>query len=294
MRVRWRAFRECYDMRMRITSVYDKGGGLMNEDALLIGTHRFGVFDGATSLDNYIDEEGKTGGYCAANIAREIFTAEDTPLRACAERANQAIMNAMRAKGVAVTQKEHLWNTTIAALDIGEKEFSWIQIADSLIVVIFHDGSHKVLIDDFDHDTPVLLLWKELAEQQTLNIREKLQEKIVALRQKTNVDYGALNGEEGAVRFLRSGSEPLPGVAHILLFTDGLFIPNEDPAQSGDLSLLVKLFLDGGLERVKQYVRALEMNDPNSWKYPRTKQYDDIGAIAISFALDKPCKNRAY
>ena len=47
--------------------------------------------------------------------------------------------------------------------------------------------------------------------------------------------------------------------------------------------MFVKLFLNGGLREVKDFVRNLEKNDPKCWKYPRYKQYDDIAAISISF-----------
>src|SRR3989338_2247001 len=40
---------------------------------------------------------------------------------------------------------------------------------------------------------------------------------------------------------------------------------------------------EGGLEKIKDYVRGLEKDDPECWKYPRYKQYDDIAAISISF-----------
>jgi hypothetical protein len=62
-----------------------------------------------------------------------------------------------------------------------------------------------------------------------------------------------------------------------------LILPKENPEDQDDFNRFVEIFLEGGLERVKNYVRDLEKTDPECWKYPRYKQYDDIAAISISF-----------
>jgi len=58
---------------MQIQKAYDKGSRPLNEDVLLIGENIFGVFDGTTGHDRYADREGKTSGYLAASITKEIF-----------------------------------------------------------------------------------------------------------------------------------------------------------------------------------------------------------------------------
>ena len=69
----------------------------------------------------------------------------------------------------------------------------------------------------------------------------------------------------------------------MLVFTDGLIIPKEDPHAVDDFSTTVKLFQEGGLQKVRDYIRQVENTDPNCWKYPRYKKSDDIAALAISF-----------
>ena len=123
-----------------------------------------------------------------------------------------------------------------------------------------------------------------MADQRTENIREKLQEKIIALRRTSNDEYGVFNGDPRAEQFLHTGTEPLKNVAHILLFTDGFLLPKEEPAAPDDFATMTKLFLEGGLTRIRDYVRKVENDDPKCWEYPRYKKSDDIAAIALSFS----------
>ena len=98
-----------------------------------------------------------------------------------------------------------------------------------------------------------------------------------------NICYGVLNGEPDAVHFLRYGRESLDDVQAVLLFTDGLFLPKEDPHQLDDWSQFVDLYQSGGLSAIHREVRALEQLDPGCRLYPRFKTHDDIAAIAITF-----------
>ncbi|OHB19760.1 MAG: hypothetical protein A2854_03865 [Parcubacteria group bacterium RIFCSPHIGHO2_01_FULL_56_18] len=271
---------------MRIDRISDKGVGKVNEDAMVVGTTRFGVFDGVSSRSGYVDEHGQTGGYLAANIAKKIFETSTDSLIETALAANTKIEDTMKDMSIDITKKENRWGTTMAVVDINqsEGEFEWAQVADSLIIVIHKDGSLKQLIqDDYDHDRKIMVLWKGLADTQAENIRNKLDYDIRQLRQDVNVTFGVLNGEGSVSKFIRSGKESLDTVAHILLFTDGLIIPKEDPNAIDDFSMAVRLFQEGGLIHIRDYIREIENTDPNCWKYPRYKKSDDIAAIAISF-----------
>jgi len=62
-----------------------------------------------------------------------------------------------------------------------------------------------------------------------------------------------------------------------------LFVPKESSLQPDNFRLLVDLFLEGGLENVKNSIRTLENSDPDCKKYVRFKKSDDITAIALSF-----------
>lgn len=259
----------------------------MNEDSVVVNGNLFGVFDGATSLDKTTFDDGVTGGYLASTIAGKEFRTNDAPLFDLALRANTAILDEMLSKGVDVAKKENLWSTSAAVGRVENGRFDWVQSGDSLILVIHEDGSYALLVQDYDHDLETLKMWKETEADRSGTILEELNAQIRKVRAGMNITYGVMNGEEQALDFLRHGSVDLDGVQHILMFTDGLFIPREDPETSSDFDQLVSLFLDGGLEAVRDYVRSLEKTDPGCRRYPRFKAHDDIAAIALSFPASR-------
>ncbi len=268
---------------MKVDSVFDKGSGLLNEDALVIKNPIFGVFDGASSLVPYKSADGKTGAYLAANIAQDTFAKNNKPLEELAKEANQRIKEAMEQAHIDTTKKENLWGTTAAVIRLGKDTFEYAQITDSLILVIYNDNSYKLVVDYHDHDKALLAHWRELADKKTKNIRQVLNTEVVELRKTSNSGYGVMNGEKEMIKFLHTGKESLQKVKHIILFTDGLILPKENPQENDNFDMFVNLYLEGGLDRIKNYAREKENNDPECWKYPRYKQHDDIAAIAISF-----------
>ena len=268
---------------MKVDSIYEKGSSASNDDVLLITKRMFGVFDGAFDMERYQDEKGRTGATLAASIARDTFAENSRSLVDIAKEANSRIRKSMLEKGIDVSRKASRWSTTAAVVRLNKDSFDWLQISDSLILVIYADHSFKLMDDDYDHDEETTLMWKQLAEQKVEDIPKALHGQILKVRNQMNITYGVLNGKEEMVKFLRHGQVSLHNIAHVLLFTDGLFIPKEDPKQKDDFETLVSLFLQGGLKRVRGHIRARETTDPKCWKYPRFKQYDDIAAVSLSF-----------
>jgi len=86
------------------------------------------------------------------------------------------------------------------------------------------------------------------------------------------------------INFLKSGRESLNGIKHIICLTDGILIPNPAPEKDDDFEKWTELFLQGGLEAVKKYVRETEDADLDFVKYPRFKSHDDLTAVAVSFS----------
>lgn len=258
------------------------------EDAILIGENTFGVFDGAGSLVKFVDPIRGTGGKIASSIARDIFTSGDNPvfysLEYLARKANLEIRKQMAEAGIDVGKKVNLWSTTAAVVRMGADSFEWLRISDSVILIIRSDGEFKLLVDYHDHDKELLAVCRELAQK-----GEKDPHSVIvangqaqALREKVNITYGALNGEEEAMQWIKSGIMGLEGIKHILIFTDGLLIPKEDPKAPNDWALTVKLFLTLGLDGLVNFIRDLQQKDPFCRKYIRYHPYDDIAAIAIS------------
>lgn len=270
-------------MKIKIESIHEQGTGCINEDTLSINGNMFAVFDGATSLTGAIYDGGKTGGYYASRIARRIFKHNNDSLYNLAGKANSAILHKMLKKGVNIFDKTALWSTSAAVIRIKDNTAEWIQTGDSLIMLIYADGSYKIPIKNYDHDMETLLMWKSMAEQTDKPIFEALESQIKKVRADMNVTYGALNGETMYSHFLNSGMENLAGVRHILLFTDGLSIPTNDPKNNDNFDIFVDLFLKGGLHEVRNHVRSLEASDPECRTYPRFKSHDDIAAVSVSF-----------
>ncbi len=270
-------------MKIKIKSIHEQGTGRINEDALSINGNMFGVFDGATSLNGATYDGGKTGGYYASRIARRTFQHNNDSLYNLAEKANSAILHKMLEKGVDIFDKTALWSTSAAVVRIKENTTEWIQTGDSLIMLIYADGSYKIPIKNYDHDTETLLMWNSMADQTDQHIFEALEGQIKKVRAGMNVTYGALNGEHMYSDFLNSGVESLEGVRHILLFTDGLFIPTSNPKRSDNFDMFVNVFFEGGLHAIRDHVRSLEASDPECRTYPRFKPHDDMAAVSISF-----------
>lgn len=268
---------------MRVSYFSEQGVGEMNEDSVLIDKNIFGVFDGATSIVKDGQDNLKTGGLIASETARDTFKENDRALHELAIKATHNLRYKMFDYGVHVSDKERVWCTTAAVVRVFGSKFEWLQISDSNIIVIYKDGSYKRMVEDSDHDEDVLLEWKALAEKGERDIAEKLFPSFVALRNKMNVEYGVISGDDEMKEFINEGEESLDGVSDIIIFTDGLLIPKNDPREKDDISKIVELYKRGRLEAIKDYVRTLENQDPDCVKFPRVKKHDDATAIAISF-----------
>lgn len=47
--------------------------------------------------------------------------------------------------------------------------------------------------------------------------------------------------------------------------------------------MIARLFLEGGLDHVRNTIRTKEASDASGLRYPRFKPHDDIAAVAVSF-----------
>lgn len=268
---------------MKTSVIHEQGSGRINEDTYTLNGNIFGVFDGATSLTRATYDGNKTGGFLASTIARDTFLKNNDSLKTLAKKANSAIFEKMLENGVDVSDKSSLWSTSCAVVRIKGDSIEWVQTGDSLILMIYEDGTYHIPITDYDHDSETLLMWKKMAgfagEQKIFDL---LGEQIRKIRAGMNISYGVLNGETEFSRFLNVGKIPSQHVKHILLFTDGLFLPSKDPEKEPDFDTFVRIFREGGLTALRDHVRSIEQSDPQCKAYPRFKPHDDIAAISIS------------
>ncbi|MBT8764290.1 protein phosphatase 2C domain-containing protein [Desulfohalobiaceae bacterium Ax17] len=269
---------------MIVEYLLEKGTGSINEDSLLVGHNIFGVFDGATSLCGTTWEDGKTGGFFASSIACKTFSQNNDSLLALAEQANKKIREAMLEKEVDITKKEYLWSTSMAVVRIVDNRIDWVQTGDNLVLIIKKDHSWELLTEVYDHDRETLTMWQNMADSCSGDILTELNDQIKKVRKEMNISYGVLNGEKEALNFINTGSAPIDDIRHILLFTDGLFIPHADPQTPRSFDEFSRLFLKSGLKGIREHVRSLEETDPRCCRYPRFKLHDDIAAVAISLS----------
>ncbi len=265
-----------------IQSLHEKGSGEFNEDVLLAEGDLLGVFDGATSLDKRRFQGGLTGGLLAARIAAQAFHGGHRSLNQLAKEANRSIQKAQSSESISLNERHKLWSTSLAVVHLDGNQLEYCQAGDALILFIFKDGTYQEVIPDIDVDRDTLQLWKEVQGVSAAPIHEVLAEQINKVRLEMNVSYGVLNGEPEALDFIRHGYADLTGVSDILLFTDGLHLPRENPLEEHDWQSFVRLYLQGGLQAVRDHVRQLQQQDPDCRKYPRFKMHDDIAAVAIS------------
>jgi serine/threonine protein phosphatase PrpC len=266
-----------------VETILEQGSGNINEDILLQADNLYGVFDGATSLEKSGDTSGKTGGLLAAESAAQVFSRNGGTLCQLATLANHDIREQMEVSGVDLNCRRNLWSTSCMVVRIDKDGLEWFQIGDSLALVLYEDGSHRLLADPIDHDRETLRLWKERGPSATGTIGDSLADQILKVREGMNIHYGVLNGEPQALDFVRHGRESLAGVTDIILYTDGLFMPRTDPDQPEDVEAFVRLYRQGGLKLIHRRVRELQKDDPRCLTYPRFKIHDDIAAIALRF-----------
>ncbi len=267
-----------------VSTAYDKGSGAMNEDQLLVGEGLFGVFDGMTSLVKYADAEGRTGGYLASLAVRDAFSESAGTLEDAALEANSRVAAIMRDAGVDPSRKEGLWSSFGAVVRVGDDRIEYFGIGDCLILQILRDGPYVLQTQHINHDIESLRLWRQLAEKGETDLWDRVKPVIDDVRRKMNVTYGALDGESEASRFFQHGAFDVSDIASLVLFTDGLFIPKEDPEAEEDWSAFVDLYRTSGLKGLVGHVRALEDSDPQCVRFPRFKPHDDIAAIGIDFS----------
>ena len=200
-----------------------------------------------------------------------------------AEEANKRILNEMKKEGVETKRKEALWSTAIAALKINKNKIEFLTIGDCVILGVFEDGKFELLNGFEEHDLETMIEWSKIRDKKLEEKWKILKAQIEKVRLKTNVDYGSMNGEKEALKFIKSGKISKEGIESIILFTDGLIIPKKEPKEKEKWQMTVDIYQKNGLDGLLEHVRSLEKEDPECSKYPRFKQYDDVAAIGIDF-----------
>lgn len=271
---------------LRVTSLCE-AGIRANEDTILVerALKRFGVFDGVSSLTSYMDEHGKTGGFIASHTAAEIFRQNTNPgLKTLFKEANHAIEALYETAGIDTSDAIHRFGTTVAAVQIWDDTVEMLQCADSVVITIDKQGRAHVPLDYHDQDLPAMLEWQRLIRSGVPldDVAARIRPMTIDTRRQVNVTFGTLNGDPRAENFALHTVLPRRNIAHILLLTDGMYIPKENPAAAENWQQYADIYLHGGLDELFATVRSMEASDPDCIRYPRYKLHDDASGVAIA------------
>lgn len=271
-------------------ALLEQGSGPVNEDMLATVNRLSIVCDGATTLHSAQRQSAAqptSGGQKAAGITASVFSGDpERNLLDSARRANELIRKAMIEKGLDLLEREQLWSTSFAAVQVNEDSIAWCQTGDCMILLIHRDGGAQLLTELPGQDREVLKTWQQIGARSSGTIQQNLAAEIAAVRGRMNKEFGVLNGENEALKFVSSGTVEADQISDVLLFSDGLFPPSTSPDNLFDAERFVQLYKRGGLKHIRNHVRSLQKDDPGCYRYPRFKMYDDISGVALKRLFD--------
>ncbi|SEO03662.1 protein phosphatase 2C domain-containing protein [Paenibacillus sp. OV219] len=276
-----------------------KGVGLHNEDAVitLSEANMYGVLDGVSSLVPYLNSKNETGGFIAANLIKDYFKSI-TGLGSLKDHlvaVNDRLREQMVLANIDLEKKEELWGAALSVVRIQDDGVEFIQTGDCMILAVYDNEEVRPLTwRQVAHlEAPAFAKWQE-GIAKGLKSQKELHDTVIDIikknRYRSNTDggYGVLNGEQNAVRFFEYGKISLTGIKHIILLTDGMFLPiTMVPEQSSYWSFVAHSLLNKGIQRYTQELIELEESDSECMKHIRFKKSDDKTAIVISFQTNK-------
>lgn len=279
---------------MRVDSVTCKGVRELNEDSLIMNDEilLYGVADGASSLVPFKNKENLTGGYIASNKVRTYFENLRNHNDLCHDirTINDRIQANMKEYAIDISRKELLWGTALAIVKVSETGVDFIQTGDCMILAIYQDGGVRPLtrLQTGQLENVALNRWKELIYK-GVNTQEDLMKDVkdilISIRKKSNTanGYGVLNGENHAIEYSEYGKINKIGLKHLILITDGLFLPLEEvPEDKSYWDFVADSILDRGIRQYANDLIELEETDPECIRFPRFKKSDDKSGLLIT------------
>jgi hypothetical protein len=283
-------------MDFSVQSSTHQGISLLNEDALVLNTSNqvYGVIDGVSSIEKFLDQEQHTGGYIAAQLVASHLQAQtqDLNIREAVLAANAELRQRMKAEGIDLSSKWKLWSAVFAVVRIHPTSIEYVQCGDCMIFIQYKDQSIRVLtrnqVEPFD--TRILNKKRELLELGDLT-NEEVQLQLLPLsehnRNKANTleGYSVMNGDPAFADFLEYGQISRANVSKIYAVTDGLFhhIEASDDPQKWERFIMDLNKM--GLEHYMDHLICIEEQDPLCLHFPRHKKSDDKTAVILEFQL---------
>lgn len=255
----------------------------VSEDAIVLNEkiNVYGVFDGATPLVPFQDENGMNGAYLASNIFKDYFfrlyRSHLTLVEGIAA-ANRLLRDHMEKYMVNQEKYEHLWSTCAAIIKIeNDGRISFAQLGDCMIIAEYQNGMVRALTRDTVKDISSRAKgWREEQRTQGVNLPEEeyfqdITHQLIFNRSLANKLYGysVANGKEDVLNFIQHGDVNISEIKTLLLITDGLFHPDYSIEET------FKKIDQTGIDR---YAFELEQFEENNHI-----RHDDKSGIIIRF-----------
>jgi serine/threonine protein phosphatase PrpC len=279
---------------VKLNYITIKGDGRLNEDALIINEKHslYGVADGVSSLVPFTSAENLTGGFIASNTAKDYLESHKPSgldLFSEVSNINEILHKKMKEYKIDRSRKEQLWGTALAAVRITKNGIEYIQTGDCMILAVYQNGEVRPLTRlQVEHlEEAAIEKWKQCIIEglkTKAEIMPHVKEQLIANRQQSNTvnGYGVLNGEPEASGYFEYGKINKVEVSHLIMLTDGLFLPTETvPDGIPYWNHVAASILEKGLEQYAEDLIGLEETDPECITYPRFKKSDDKAGIVI-------------
>ncbi len=279
---------------MKFEAITQQGIGALNEDAIISNptVRLYGVLDGVSSLVPYANSKKETGGFIAANLVKNYFESITYTgnLKDHIIAVNTLLREQMMEANIEEGRKEELWGTALAIVRLQDDGVEYVQTGDCMILAVYEDKEVRPLTRmQVSHlEAAAFDIWQDGVSKGLKNqtdLHATVIDTIKKNRYQSNVEggYGVLNGEEGAARFLEYGKINITCIKHLILLTDGMFLP--PTIVSGQCLYWIYVaesILNKGIKQYTKELIELEENDPECVRYIRFKKSDDKTAIVIS------------
>lgn len=286
-------FRDCAGL-YRVETYTEPGSTTKpSEDTVLVRPPRIAIFDGQTSLNGNKIHKGRTGGAIASAIARNTLAKLDNLLRTQVIQANQAIHDHMVEAGTDMSDPLSRWSTSCAAIDIFQDDLDCVTIGDSVIVVKLKNGKTGLVTPYIEHDKPTLEAMMEIINEhkargeiitpQNLLLCPEVDSLIKQVRRNSNINHGFLNGDQRAERYVYECRIKRGDVATLLIFTDGYFLPRENPIIPPNWTEIMEIYEREGMLGLRKHIRDIEEEDQYCMNKPRFKTHDDGAISSVQF-----------
>ncbi|WP_144555076.1 protein phosphatase 2C domain-containing protein [Bacillus sp. X1(2014)] len=212
----------------------------VSEDSIVLNekVNVYGVFDGATPLMPFKDENGMNGAYLASNIFKDYFFRlyqSNLSLVEGMMAANRMLREHMEKYKVNQEKYENLWSTCAAIIKIeNDGKISYAQLGDCMIMAEYQNGTIKALTRDTVKDINYRAkLLREEQRNQGVKIQDEeyyndRTQQLIFNRSLANKEYGytVANGKKEVLHFIQHGQVNSSEIKTLLMITDGFFHPN--------------------------------------------------------------------